>query len=353
MANFSVSGIEIQAIAAAVPQQLVSTANSPLLEAAQEQQHFIKNVGIAHRRVASAEHTAADLCLAAAEKVLDQLQWDKATIDVLCLVTQTPDYLTPGTSTILQDRLGLSQSCLCFDINLGCSAFPYGLATVVNMLKAMPGARGLLLIGDKSSQLVSPTDKSTALLFSDAGSAIALANTGSAEQMHFSLFSDGSGYRDLMVKGGGGRYPFGEDSLTKKLVREGVERHALHLEMNGIAIFNFTIRQVLPTIKELMKTHGKRVEEVDFFVFHQANRIINESLRKMLKIPVEKCPSILHDFGNPSSASIPLTVVQQLREPLGQGAHQLLASGFGVGLSWGNVLFSVKELPIIPLIEIG
>ena len=353
MANFSVSGVEIQAIAAAVPQQVVSTTSSPLLETAQEQQHFIKNVGIAHRRIAGPACTAADLCQAAAEKVLDQLQWDKATIDVLCLVTQTPDYLTPGTATLLQDRLGLSRNCLCFDVNLGCSAFPYGLATVANMLKAMPGARGLLLIGDKSSQLVSPTDKSTALLFSDAGSAVALANTGSADQMHFGLFSDGSGYRDLMVQGGGGRHPVDAASLVTKQVREGVERHALHLEMNGIAIFNFAIRQVLPTIKELMEAHDKRVETLDFFVFHHANRIINESLRKMLKIPTGKCPSVLHDFGNPSSASIPLTIVQQLGEPLSQGSHQLLASGFGVGLSWGNVLFSIKELPIIPLIEIA
>jgi 3-oxoacyl-[acyl-carrier-protein] synthase-3 len=350
LANFSISGVDIQAIAAAVPQQVVATVDSPLLITAQEQQHFIKNVGIAHRRVAGPEHTAADLCQAAAEQVLDKLRWDKDTIDVLCLVTQTPDYLTPGTATILQDRLGLSQSCLCFDINLGCSAFPYGLATVANMLKAMPGARGLLLIGDKSSQLVSPTDKSTALLFSDAGSAVALANTGSSKQMHFGLFSDGSGYRDLMVQGGGGRHPVDAASLVTKQVREGVERHALHLQMNGIAIFNFAIRQVLPTIKQLMQAHEK-AEEVDFFVFHQANRIINESLRKMLKIPVEKCPSVLHDFGNPSSASIPLTIVEQLNESLSKGSHQLLASGFGVGLSWGNVLFTIKDLPIIPLIE--
>jgi 3-oxoacyl-[acyl-carrier-protein] synthase-3 len=352
LAHFSVPGVDIQAIAAAVPQTTVSIADSPLLPRPQERQHFIKNVGIANRRLAGKAQTAADLCQAAAERIINELDWDKSTIDVLCLVTQTPDYLTPCTATLLQDRLGLSQNCLCFDINLGCSAFPYGLATVANTLRSIPGGKGLLLIGDKSSQLVSPADKSNALLFSDAGSAVALAHTGSAEHMHFGLFSDGSGYRHLMVKGGGGRHPIHTGSLEIKEVKEGVERHELHLEMNGIAIFNFSIKQVLPTVKELLKTQHKTVEEIDYFVFHQANRIINESLRKMLKVKPEQCPSVLYDFGNPSSASIPLTIVQQLSTSLAQGKHQLLASGFGVGLSWGNVLFSTQDLPIIPLIEV-
>ena len=353
LANLSVVGVDIQAIAAAVPQKTVSNTDAIVLQTDQERQHFIKNVGIAHRRLASKQITAADLCQAAAERVLQQLDWDREEINVLCLVTQTPDYLTPCTATLLQDRLGISQSCLCFDINLGCSAFPYGLATVSSILQAMPGAKGLLLIGDKSSQLVSPTDKSTALLFSDAGSAVALANTGSTHHMHFGLFSDGSGYQHLMVKGGGGRHPVDTNSLKIKKIKQGIERHELHLEMNGIAIFNFAIKQVLPTVRQLLKDQDITVEAIDFFVFHQANRIINESLRKMLNIPKEKYPSVLHEFGNPSSASIPLTIVQQLGTSLEHGSYQLLASGFGVGLSWGNVLFTLKDLPAIPLIEIS
>lgn len=339
-------------MSAAVPRQVVSNEDSPLLPTEAERRNFIKNVGIRTRRIAPAAMTAADLCEAAARSLIDRLQWKVEEIQVLCLVTQTPDYLTPCTAAILQDRLGLSTDCLCFDINLGCSAFPYGLATVAKLLQSMPGAKGLLLIGDKSSQLVSPTDKSTALLFSDAGSATALEQSGDAPVIRCSLHSDGSGHESLMVPGGGGRQPTTAVSLSKQVLGEGIERHALHLRMNGIDIFNFAIRQVVPSIRQMLERESCAIDELDFVVFHQANRIINESMRKMLRIPAEKCPSVLPEFGNPSSASIPLTIVHELGEKLSQGRHRLLLSGFGVGLSWGTVLLEVEDLPFIPLLEL-
>ncbi|MCB0638342.1 MAG: ketoacyl-ACP synthase III, partial [Lewinella sp.] len=204
MAKLTTTGIAIKGISAAVPTGQVNNEASPLLPEEKERQNTLRNIGIYHRRIAAPNTTAADLCAAAAEALLERLAWSRSEIQVLCLVTQTPDFITPATSILLQDKLGLSQDCLCFDINLGCSAFPYGLATVANFLQSMPGAKGLLLIGDKSSQLVSPTDKSTALLFSDAGSAVALENEGTDHHMVFHLFSDGSGYQSLMVPGGGG-----------------------------------------------------------------------------------------------------------------------------------------------------
>ncbi len=351
MAKFSLSGPTIRGLAAAVPQQEVLTENSVLLSEA-EKRSFIKRVGIGKRRIAPLEMTAADLCEQAAVCLLDRLEWGRDEVKVLCLVTQTPDYLTPCTATILQDRLGLSKECLCFDINLGCSAFPYGLATVANFLQAMPGGKGLLLIGDKSSQLVSPTDKSTALLFSDAGAAIAMENDGSTSPMHFALYSDGSGFQSLMVPGGGGRQPAKPESLVVQTVSDGIERHDLNLQMNGIDIFNFALRQVAPSLKQFLQERAVGPEEIDYLILHQANKIINDSMRKMVGFPEEKCPSVLHQFGNPSSASIPFTIVNRLGEQLQRGRHRLLLSGFGVGLSWGNVLVEVNDLPYIPLLEL-
>lgn len=351
MAIFNIKGVELKGLAAAVPTHEASNLDFPFLER-KEKEMIVKSVGIHSRRIAKNDTTASDLCFAAADALLQKLGWEKDDISVLVFVSQTPDYLTPCTAAILQDRLKLTKNCLAFDINLGCSGFPYGLATVGNFLQSIPDGKGLLLIGDKSSQMVSPKDKSTALLFSDAGSAAALENTGKQIKMSFDLNTDGSGWQSLMIQDGGSRNPATPHSFEQRKIKEGIERSSLNLQMNGIDIFNFAATQVLPSVLNLLKNNDLRTDDIDYFFFHQANKIINEHLGKMLKIEKEKAPSTLHLYGNTSAASIPLTMVATSLEPLSQGTHRLLLSGFGVGLSWGNAILEVEDLTCLPVLEI-
>lgn len=296
--------------------------------------------------------TAADLCLRAASKLVEALDWKPEDIQVLVFISQTPDHITPCTASILQDRLGLGKHCLAFDINLGCSAYPYGLSVVAGFLQNMIHGKGLLLIGDKSSQLVSKKDKSTALLFSDAGSATALEYDSSANPMWFNLCTDGGGASALMVKGGAGRYPVHQGSLEEKEESPGIIRNELNLIIKGLDIFKFSVTNVPPSISNLSTASGIPVSAMDYFVLHQANKLINRTIRKKLGVPEEKMPETLKEFGNSSSASIPLTMVVKLKKILQEGQHTLLLSGFGVGLSWGTAIVQTKNLLLLPLIEI-
>lgn len=351
MAIFNIKGVELKGLAAAVPSNEVSNLDYPFLEQ-KEKEMIVKSVGINSRRIANNDTTASDLCFAAADALLQKMGWGRDDISMLVFVSQTPDYLTPCTAAILQDQLELTKKCLAFDINLGCSGFPYGLATVASILQSIPHGKGLLLIGDKSSQMVSPKDKSTALLFSDAGSVAALEHTGREVTMSFDLNTDGSGWQSLMIQDGGSRNPVTPNSFEQKKITEGIERSSLNLQMNGIDIFNFAAKQVLPSIHNLLNNNDLQAADIDYFFSHQANKIINEHLRKMLKIEKEKTPSILQLYGNAGAASIPLTMVATSSEPLSQGTHRLLLSGFGVGLSWGNAILEVENLTCLPVLEI-
>ncbi len=302
----------------------------------------MKNVGINARRIASKATTASDLCHLAAEKLLEKLSWKKEEIKLLIFVSQTPDFITPGTAPILQHRLGLSQNCLAFDINLGCSGYVYGLSVIAGMLGRMPDAKGLLLVGDKSSQLVSKKDKSTALLFSDAGSATALEYDPTAAEMHFDLYSDGAGYDAIMVKAGGGRYPFSEAALSEKEISEGIRRSDAQLILKGLDIFNFTLKKVVPSMLAFFNKNNIDKAAVDYFLFHQANKLINDAITRKLGIEKTKAPQSLDLYGNSSSASIPVTWVAKLHDAIPKEAT-LFLSGFGVGLSWANALIKVNK----------
>jgi 3-oxoacyl-[acyl-carrier-protein] synthase-3 len=203
MAQFSIPNVKLQGIAACVPQQEVSNFDCELLEE-KERKLFVKTTGIEKRRIAAKGVCASDLCERAAEKLIADLGWNKNEINVLVFVTQTPDYTTPATAIILQEKLSLSKNCLAFDINLGCSGYVYGLSVAAALLQNIPNGKGLLLVGDVSSACISAEDKSTVPLFSDAGSATAIAhdlNTTSA--LHFNLENDGKGFEAIIIPEGG------------------------------------------------------------------------------------------------------------------------------------------------------
>lgn len=350
MAVFTVPNVKLSGIAACVPKQTQDNKEMQLL-APNERELFIKTVGIRYRRVAEEGITASDLCYTAADKLLNDLKWNRKDIKVLVFITQTPDYLIPNTSSLLQEKLQLSKGCLAFDVNLGCSGYVYGLSIIGGLLQNMPGAKAMLLVGDISTKTISMQDKSTAPLFSDAGTATAL-EFANGELIHFNLQTDGKEFDDIIIPDGGYRNPVSNKSFEVKQYEGGIFRSDLAMKLDGIKIFNFALREVAPNIITLLA--GLEIEKaaVDYFVFHQANRLMLESVRKKLQLESEKVPYSLYDFGNTSSATIPLTMLVNLKEFLISQRLKFVLSGFGVGLSWGSAYLETEKIVCPQLIEI-
>lgn len=351
MALFTIPNIKISGIAAAVPSAFQDNLQCELLSE-REREMFVKTVGIRYRRVAPKGITAADLCFEAAQKLLADLSWNASDVSALVMVTQTPDYLIPNTASILQNRLGLTKNCLAFDVNLGCSGYVYGLSIVGSLLQNMPGGKVLLLVGDVSTQVISDKDKSTWPLFSDAGSATALEYSLNSN-LHFNLQNDGKEYDDIIVPDGGFRNRFSQQSLVVSEYEPGICRSNADMKLDGLKIFNFALREVSPNIQALFSAQQKSVDDVDYCVFHQANLLMLESVRKKLNVSKEKVPYSLYDFGNTSSATIPVTLVTQLQAQLQSQSLNLLLSGFGVGLSWGSVMLKTDKIICSDLINVN
>ena len=350
MAIFSVPNIQVKGVSAAVPKQVEDNKDFELLTE-NERALFISTVGIRYRRVAPTGLTASDLCQSAAEKLLADLNWNREDVKILVFITQTSDYIIPNTSSLLQHKLGLSKNCIAFDVNLGCSGYVYGLSIVGSLLQNMPGGKALLLVGDISTTTISMQDKSTAPLFSDAGTATALEFSAGSE-IHFNIQTDGKEFDDIIIPGGAYRNGFNEKQLAYTEYAKGISRNDLHMKLDGIKIFNFGLREVAPNIETLLSEKNIEKEDIDYFVFHQANLLMLESIRKKLKVASEKVPYSLHDYGNTSSATIPLTMVANLNGELKSGKLKLLLSGFGVGLSWGSAYLETENIICPQLIEI-
>ena len=287
--------------------------------------------------------TAGDLCRVAAEELLHELGWERDTIDIIIFVTQTPDYITPATAIIIQNQLGLSKDCLAFDINLGCSGYVYGLSTAAGLLRNFPQGRALVLVGDVSSACVSAEDKSAAPIFSDAGSATALEKKEGASPLWFNLQSDGQGFEAIIIPGGGYRNPITAEALAVKTISEGISRNETHLILNGIDVFNFSIKEVPKNVNALLEALKKSQEEVDYFIFHQANMMINETIRKKLKLEKWQVPYSLEKFGNTSSATIPVTMITELHEELTTKHLSLVVSRIWGRAFMGFCLFGNRK----------
>ena len=351
MAQCTLNNVRIAGIASCVPKQVVSNLDcSP--EELPMRERLVRNIGIASRRQAPAGVCLSDLTQNAAEKLIDELGWDKSEIDALIVVTQSADYPYPGNAILLQSRMGLPNSCLAFDINLGCSGYPYGLFVAGSMISAGKLRKVLLLVGDKSTNPNSK-DQGFAVLFSDAGTATALVYDESAPVAYFDMYSDGSGYKAIYSPAGGNRLPLNPEHLNPKVCEDGIIRRMVDLVLDGPAILNFSTNQVPPAVEKLLAQSSLSKDDIDWYLFHQANKMINETIRKKLMLPVERVPSTLYDFGNTSSASIPLTLTLHARSAILQNTQRILMSGFGVGLSWASCIFEMAPNTVLPeLIEV-
>ena len=346
MALLQVKGVRIVGVAAAVPKQVVSKVDT-VKSADYDASEFVEKTGIKEVRV-SDEFTASDLCLAAAEQLISDLGWEKNTIEGIFFVSQHPDYILPATSCILQDKLGLSRECYAMDVSLGCSGWVYGLNAATAVLSGHGMKRALLMCGDAKKRAKCDFDP----LFGFAGTVTAIEYTGNdADSMRFHLGTDGSGYDAIIIPDGGARNPATAKSFEMEEV-EGKMMHRMQTRMKGMDVFSFAISTAPKSIKKLMAEEGKEAADYDYFIFHQANTMINEMIRKKIKAKPEQVPYSLHEFGNTSMASIPLTIVTQLKGKVENRLTSYVACGFGVGLSWGTVAFKTKDLVISDLVEL-
>jgi 3-oxoacyl-[acyl-carrier-protein] synthase-3 len=314
-----------------------------------EATRLIKSTGVQSRRLAGHLCTS-DFCVGAAEHLLAALRWDRDSIRHLVFVSQTPDYILPATACTIHQRLGLSRECAAFDINLGCSGYVYGLWVLGKLLG--PGERGLLLVGDTSSRVAHPKDRSTAPLFGDAGSATALEYSAGAAPIHFKLGTDGAGCHHIAIPTGGFRTPWTSTAAQPTEREKGNIRSDMNLQMNGAEVFAFSLREVPALVDAGLKAAGWTRASCDAFVFHQANRFILDHLRDKAELDPAKVPVGLGQFGNTSSASIPLALTTELGATLSRSTQRCLLIGFGVGWSWGVAAVQLGPMVIPQLIEL-
>ena len=350
MAIFQVPNINIAGISACVPEEEYNNNDYDWISE-KERSTLIKTIGVEKKRHAKKGTTTSDLCYKAADKLIVDLGWERSEIDLLIFVSQSRDYIIPATSGLLQHRLSLSKSCIAFDISLGCSGYVYGLSVIGSMMATGIIKKGLLLTGDISTLNTSYKDKSAFPLFGDAGTATAVELNSNLSTMKFNLQTDGAGYDSIIIPDGGIRNFVDKDSSFEyKEISEGIIRNNFNISLDGIKVFNFSLREVRPNILKLLKEYDLTTDKIDYFVFHQANKLMNETIRKQLKLDTIKVPYSLKEYGNTSSASIPLTIVTELTQEIKSRNLSLLLSGFGVGLSWGSVILQTNKIVCPPLL---
>ena len=350
MANLSFENVALTALSVCVPKERrINTHNENFLK--EDIAKFCEATGVYEFRLADNLTTTADMAQKAAEKLFEETLVNKDEIDVLIFVSQTPDYLNiPNTAIILQNKLGLSKEVLAFDVPLGCSGFIYGLNVVCAYMQNPNIRKGLLLYGDTPSKIVNKKDKSSALLFGDSGGA-AILEKKVGSKLYFNLGSDGSGSSAIIIPEGGARVPFNKQTLIEKNIEDYVVRHGCDIILEGMDVFSFGISQAPKTVKELYEFVNISNESIDFAIFHQANKMMNEMIRKKLKLEAKKVPYSLEKFGNTSSTSIPITMVTELKKQSQKSTNYLIC-GFGVGLSWGSCYLPEANINLIDLVEI-
>lgn len=342
MAFLSIPNIQVKGISACVPSAIEENMDYPLKE--EEKQKLIASIGVERKRIADKDVCTSDLCLKAAEVLIRDLGWQKEDIDCLIFVTHSPDYIQPATACILQDRLGLSEECYAMEISSGCSGYVYGMSTAAALLSNGVMKKALVLAGETPSKISSREDKSAWPLFGDAGTATAIEFADDSDGIQFHMATDGSGKNAIHIEDGGYRNWFTPDSLKKRTYEEGITRTKLDLSLDGMNVFSFALSKVPQSINKLIERFNIDQDEVDYYIFHQANLFLNERVRKKLKLDAGKVPYSLKNYGNTSSASIPLTMVTEIGEELKSKALHHVACGFGVGLSWGSMYFSTDNI---------
>lgn len=339
-----VNGCGIAGVVSCLPARQVSNAHFEDQFGEAAVKDVVKMIGVENRYWTDESTSTRDLCAKAAKHLLQQLDWEPTSVDALIFVSQTPDFRLPASACALQADLALAPTCIAFDINLGCSGYPYALWLGMTMVQTGTARRVLLAVGDTISKIVDPKDRSTALLFGDAGTVTAL-EAAEGKQATFVMGTDGRGASNLIVPRGG----FKDYSLCGDA--RLADKTADCLYMDGGEIFNFTLKAVPALISETISASGFAHDDHDGFLLHQANMFMLKHLAKKSKIPIEKAPININQYGNTSCASIPLLMTTSLKDRLSSESMRLGLFGFGVGYSWAGASLDVGPLQCVETIQ--
>lgn len=348
--KLSTSNVRIAGMAACVPADVEENANLPIFESPQEAAKVIASTGIERHRRVTEGVTASDLSVKATDRLLSDLGWAPSDIDCLFYVCTSRDFIAPQTACILQHRLGLRNDCFVMDLPLGCSGWVYGMSVICSMMQSGALRKGLLIAAETNTRNRSMDDRTVRPLFGDAATVTALEFDPEAEPMDFKFWVDGSGYKAVWAEYGGTRNPATPESTLPRDIEPGVRRKGTDMVVNGMDVFAFAIKQPPKALKEMIADFAIDTEAVDYLLLHQANKFIDEKIRKSAGFPPEKVPYSLEDFGNVTSASIPLTMVTRCADALSSRPCQMLACGFGVGLAWATMRFHTTPMTVSPLV---
>ena len=330
----TIENVCIKVVSTSVPKSKVYNSDLSLVYGDDETKKLISSIGVNERRVTNEFTTSADLCFDAAENLFEKSEVNRQDVKAVIFVSQTSDYQLPATACILQDKLNLSKNTLAFDINMGCSGYVYGLQLAASLVNS--GLNDvLLLVGDTISKLVKPGDRSTELLFGDAGTA-SIISFKENSKLSFRLGSDGAGYKHIIAKS-----PIGNTSLT------GRANNYSYLEMDGGEVFSFTLKTIPKLINKFVDDLNLQPSDISNCFYHQANHFMLKHLSKKSKFTSQQVPISMNDFGNTSGASIPVTLCSRPQ----QDYKNTLLVGFGVGLSWGVVFCDLTSTTILPVKE--
>lgn len=337
------------AIAACVPSKTVSNYDLGYMMSDDNISRLVKSTGIEQRRITEPDVTASDLCFRAAEKLIEDNNIDRSSIDMLIFSTVSHDYFLPPTGPSLQHRLGLPETTACIDLLYACTSFIYALSTAYAYVSSTGIKRVLVLVGETMSKLSNPNDKVNFPLYGDAGTAI-LVEHGNFGESVFQLNSNGTGAQHVIVPSRGFRNPLNMDAVSDKEREEGNVRKDIEVTMDGMETFNHAIFSIPKQIKSLMKEAAITVDDIDYLISHQANKLMVEYIVKKTKMDMSKVPFCLQKYGNTSGASIPLTIVSELHDKL-DGEKKLFLSAIGAGWSYGTAYVHSKDLKVSSIID--
>ena len=290
---------------------------------------ILDKTGIVTRHIAAEDETAVDLAIEAGKKLLQEDSVNGDEIDLLILVTQSPDYVLPTSACIIQDKLGLSKKCMAFDINLGCSGFVYALSVAGSLITTGVARKGVILCAETYSKYIANDDRTCRPIFSDGAAAVFVEQSETDNIGPFEFGTDGSGAERLIVKGSGVR-----EACTITGRPHGT------LEMHGSNVFLFTMNVVPNSIQKLLEQSSLTLEDVDLFVFHQASKLVIDNLVKKLSLNEEKVFTNYGSIGNTVSATIPIALKDAVTQGRLKNGDRVMVVGFGVGLSWGATLIN-------------
>ncbi|GAB5539714.1 MAG: ketoacyl-ACP synthase III [Salibacteraceae bacterium] len=320
----NITGTKICGIAASVPHHRDDNLELPFLDQ-EAREKLVDATGIRYRWTAK-EQSTLSLCFNAANRILERLDWQPSEVEILLVVTQTPTTPIPGIAHQLQHQLGLNKTSYVLEVNQGCAGYIYGLSVAMSLMQSMGFKKGLLLTGDTITKYVSEKNHSLKPIFSDAATATALCERVGSNA-HFAFGVNGERHETICLPSNGG-------------LKE--------LHMNGLDVLNFGLTEVVNGVKAMLAAFNE-TPSIDYLVMHQANKLLNDSIARKLGIPSEKVPSSLYEYGNTSSATIPLTISSALGTKTFDASKSMLLLGFGVGLSWGAAIVDMKDVICTPI----